>query len=55
MYENVSKAGLVGASLLPVTGAFGPWISILGYAVLAATLGSFVYLNHVSKTASKNQ
>ena len=53
MYGNVSKAGLVGASLLPATGAaVNPWISILGYGVLAVTLGSFAYLKHVSKSVS---
>lgn len=54
MYGNVSKAGLVGASLLPATGAaVNPWISILGYGVLAVTLGSFAYLKHVSKSFSE--
>jgi LPXTG-motif cell wall-anchored protein len=54
MYGNVSKAGLVGASLLPATGAaVNPWLSVLGYGLLAVTLGSFVYLKHVSKSVSE--
>lgn len=53
MYGNVSKAGLVGASILPATGAaVNPWISVLGYGLLAITLGSCVYLKHVSKSVS---
>lgn len=54
MYGNVSKAGLAGAAVLPATGsAISPWITIIGYGLLAVTLISFIYLKRTAKVATK--
>lgn len=54
MYGNVSKAGVVGAAMLPATGAVvSPWITIAGYLLVAVTLGSFVYLKRVTNSSAK--
>ena len=56
MYGNISKAGLVSASVLPATGAFiNPWISVAGYILVGVTLVTFAYLKHYSTIISKKQ